>query len=333
MAELGPEFAAALQAACEAGAAAASAALSDSFGGRFKWSVGACCAYEGTVPSEVVGPGLGILLNLPAGSALLFIPESVGWIPAWYAAPDTSGAAKLSVLAQQLGRAILPDTADKVDFPPQRVERLDVTLVQGKIAAQAEVLPLHITCEEKAAVAWLVWPLTDPANAFGAPDESESRAAMQSLEPSAEPPAEPPAVLPTTAKGTRPENTVPPTGQSTLQQLLRYQGLEDGLRLLPNYARSLLKVQVPVIVTLAEVKQPVAKILEICPGTIIQFDKSCDEMLTLEVGGCNVALGEAVKIGDKFGLRVTGIALPIERFTTVRGKDLPASTATRRGIA
>ena len=72
------------------------------------------------------------------------------------------------------------------------------------------------------------------------------------------------------------------------------------------------------IVTLAETKQPIGRIVELGPGTIIQFDKSCEEMLSLQVGGQPVAEGEAVKVGDKFGIRLTSLKLPGERFVPVR---------------
>ena len=89
---------------------------------------------------------------------------------------------------------------------------------------------------------------------------------------------------------------------------------------LPTYARSLLKVQVPVSVKLAAKKQTVDEILKLGAGSIIQFDKSCDEMLEMQAGDHAIAEGEAVKVGDKFGLRVTSIILPDERFKAVRGK-------------
>ena len=38
----------------------------------------------------------------------------------------------------------------------------------------------------------------------------------------------------------------------------------------------------------------------------------------MEIGGLSVATGEAVKVGDKFGLRVNAMILPEERFTPVR---------------
>ncbi len=61
---------------------------------------------------------------------------------------------------------------------------------------------------------------------------------------------------------------------------------------LPNYSRSLLKIEVPVIVTLASKRQPLGRIIELGPGSIIHFSKSCEEMLDLEVGGQAVAQGE-----------------------------------------
>jgi len=96
--------------------------------------------------------------------------------------------------------------------------------------------------------------------------------------------------------------------------------LEDlTLETLPSFSRNLLRIKVPVMVTLAAKKQPVGKIIELLPGSIVQFSKSCEEMLELEVGGYPIALGECVKVGDKFGLRVTSIQLPGERFIGVGG--------------
>ena len=43
-------------------------------------------------------------------------------------------------------------------------------------------------------------------------------------------------------------------------------------------------------------------------------------MLDLDVGKRRVARGEAVKVGDKFGLRITSMVLPEERFEAVGGR-------------
>ncbi len=87
---------------------------------------------------------------------------------------------------------------------------------------------------------------------------------------------------------------------------------------LPPFSRNLLRIKVPVMVTLASKKQPVNKIVELLPGSIIQFNKACEDMLELEVSGHRIALGECVKVGDKFGLRVTSLILPDERFASIR---------------
>jgi flagellar motor switch/type III secretory pathway protein FliN len=103
------------------------------------------------------------------------------------------------------------------------------------------------------------------------------------------------------------------------------QDIGDAIAKLPSYVRSLLKVEVPVRVTLAATKLSLQRILDLSPGVILQFNKSCDEPLTLEVGEQVVALGEAVKVGDRFGLSIKSISMPAERFWVV-GKQ---STAVR----
>ena len=72
---------------------------------------------------------------------------------------------------------------------------------------------------------------------------------------------------------------------------------------LPVYARGLLKIRVPVRVTLAAQRKSIQEIIELGPGSIVKFDKTCDEPLELSVGDRPIATGEVVKVGDKFGLR------------------------------
>ena len=94
---------------------------------------------------------------------------------------------------------------------------------------------------------------------------------------------------------------------------------------LPAYTRSLLRIEVPVVVTLAANKQSIRRILELGPGTLLHFNKPCDEPLSLLIGQCQVAVGEAVKVGEKFGLRITSMVLPEEKFAPVRGKSTEPS--------
>jgi flagellar motor switch protein FliN/FliY len=84
-------------------------------------------------------------------------------------------------------------------------------------------------------------------------------------------------------------------------------GMEEELRGFPTYARELLKIRMPVQVTLASQRKSIQEITELGPGSIIKFDKTCNEPLELSVGDRPLAHGEVVKVGDKFGLRISGL--------------------------
>jgi flagellar motor switch protein FliN len=84
-------------------------------------------------------------------------------------------------------------------------------------------------------------------------------------------------------------------------------GIEAELNGLPKHARSLLQVTVPLQVTLASQRKSVQEIIELGPGSILKFDKTCDQPLELYLGSRALAQGEVVKVGDKFGLRIRGL--------------------------
>ena len=77
--------------------------------------------------------------------------------------------------------------------------------------------------------------------------------------------------------------------------------------------RNLLSLEVPVSVILAELDMPIELILETKIGTIIEFDVSFDSDLMLNVADEQVAKGQAVKIGENFGFRVTSVKSVEER--------------------
>lgn len=94
-------------------------------------------------------------------------------------------------------------------------------------------------------------------------------------------------------------------------------GPDIDLSHLPLHTRSLLKIRVAVRVTLARQRRPIQEIMELGPGTLVKFEKTYDEPLELSVGDLPIAQGEAVKVGDKFGLRIGKIIRPHERFKSV----------------
>lgn len=81
-----------------------------------------------------------------------------------------------------------------------------------------------------------------------------------------------------------------------------------------EYWKSLLRIEAELAVVLADEKMPVAKILQLVPGVMIPFEKTCEAPLTIEVDGIAIAQGEVVKVGDKFGLRIQEILDRDERW-------------------
>ena len=69
----------------------------------------------------------------------------------------------------------------------------------------------------------------------------------------------------------------------------------------------ILRLEVPVIVKLAERRLNMGEVLRLGNGAIIEFAKANDEPLELLINNKTIALGEAVKVGENFGLRVTQI--------------------------
>lgn len=86
----------------------------------------------------------------------------------------------------------------------------------------------------------------------------------------------------------------------------------DGARGKADVSR-LLGLALEMRVVLAERKMPVDSVLAIHPGTIIEFEVPFDAELVLYAGDRPIAVGQAVKVGENFGLRVTNIGTVSER--------------------
>jgi flagellar motor switch protein FliN len=71
--------------------------------------------------------------------------------------------------------------------------------------------------------------------------------------------------------------------------------------------RRILKLQVPVIVKLAERKLSMSEVMRLGTGAIIEFSKSSEEPLELMVNNKTIAVGQTVKVGENFGLKVSKI--------------------------
>ena len=82
---------------------------------------------------------------------------------------------------------------------------------------------------------------------------------------------------------------------------------------MPTSPQAILGLKVPLIVSIATRRASVDEILALGPGAILEMDKPADEMLDVLVNNKNIASGTAVKVGEKFGIRVNEIGTPEER--------------------
>lgn len=311
MPELTPQIVEEVMAACAAGEAEATEALRRALDAPLTLKIGQPGPFSLAPPPEnLAGPGLVLVLTVGSSAALVVIPQSSGLLSPWCFEPDKTGQAKLSTLAMELGGNLLPESVMPEDFAAACVKNMADALLRGGVADGATRVPLELSVEGEArGTASLIWPITSPAEVLKEP--AETSVSPNPSEPLAVPaPAAPAAqAAPASPRSPTPK-TATPKPPPKLQTL--------SSRDLPPYARSLLRIEVPVVVTLAQKRQPLGRIIEIGPGSIIQFEKSCEEMLDLSVGNRLIASGEAVKVGDKFGLRITTITPPDERFYAIQ---------------
>lgn len=75
----------------------------------------------------------------------------------------------------------------------------------------------------------------------------------------------------------------------------------------PAEVKRLLRVRVPVIARLAERPMTIGEIRNFSVGAIIEFEKSVDDDLDMYIRNRCIGKGTAVKVGDRFGMRVTAV--------------------------
>ncbi|MBN1765416.1 MAG: FliM/FliN family flagellar motor switch protein [Sedimentisphaerales bacterium] len=74
-----------------------------------------------------------------------------------------------------------------------------------------------------------------------------------------------------------------------------------------NQLKRILFMKVPVIVKIVQKTMTMQNILKLNIGSVIQFDKDAYELIDLMVNNSTIGLGQPVKIGEKFGIKITNI--------------------------
>lgn len=75
-----------------------------------------------------------------------------------------------------------------------------------------------------------------------------------------------------------------------------------------------LDIPVQLSVELGRTKLPIKQVLELKPGSVVELDSVSGEPIDVLVNGYLVAQGEMVVVNGKFGIRLTDVVTPSERF-------------------
>lgn len=292
MSELTPELGPKIIEAIATNAEEAAGALSRAFESEFVLKAGEPALYEPEASAEALaGGGLVFLFQFGDEGVAAALPASNGLVPEWVKSPDPTGESKLNTLAQELSMLLMPENLMAEIFEARWVDDIPVSFTQSEPSETAHGVTLELAAGETLGFLQMVWPIAKPTELYAKGSE-ETEEVQNSDESDVE--------------------------SQTSGEPLPYGGFFDNVpsdyRGLPPNTLSYMQVKLDVSVSLASKKQPISEIVELGPGAIISFNKSCNDLLEISVGDCPVAEGEAVKVGEKFGIRVRNMILPKEAF-------------------
>jgi flagellar motor switch protein FliN/FliY len=84
----------------------------------------------------------------------------------------------------------------------------------------------------------------------------------------------------------------------------------------PEDLDRVLDVRVELTVELGKRKVRIAEVLDLGPGSVIEFPKAAEDPLDILVNDQLIARGEAVVIGERYGVRITEVVSPNQRLQT-----------------
>ncbi|QDU79228.1 Flagellar motor switch protein FliN [Polystyrenella longa] len=226
-------------------------------------------------------PGLLVGMRVGNTGIVVVIPESFP-LPEWYREPNESQKARLGTIGMEWSMALLPEELMAEDFSSHPFDNLNSAIDLVTPDPEAQWIPLQATAEGGTPFTlYLVGPVSKPCLD---PKEVAQKATQE---------AKKEAVLEGMAYSD-------PSGAMT----------EEERR--TRMAR-VMKLKVDVSVRLAEKKIELSQLVAMAPGSLILFDKACEELLDMYVNNTPYCRGEVVKVGEHFGLKVNEVGFHMER--------------------
>lgn len=263
---------------CSENTAAIAESLNQCFDAGHRLAVGEPADWSSDeAPADLDGPGLLVCCRVGDTSLTCAIPATLP-LPDWYTDPGDSQRARLETLAMEWSMNLLPPEIECDQYSTTSQANLLKSLSQPAETDSATMLPIFV--DDQQSHLWVIWPLPATVGAADSATETAPEADREEQTPA-----------PAAESAAAPQPTSPPVPpQAAADPLARIRG-----------------INVPVIVKLAERRIEIEELLRLCPGTIVSFDKPCEDLLELMVSNQTYARGEAVKIGEKFGLKISEV--------------------------
>ena len=281
-----------------------------------------------SVPAELDGPGLAVTLTVTGQSMLCLIPASYP-LPEWYTHPGESEEARLQTLAMEWSMNLLPAELEAENFQSVAVENLRQIIVDSDSPDEATILELRARSSEVAdddAGTPTAEETSETADAGGEQSEEDDKPAAETEDGDAATTAGDARsrlflIWPVTNPALPTEQLVEAAAETAVPQNQAETGFPADApqpavpagRGLSMQARQVLGLPVTVVVRLAEKKVELGQLLSLTPGFLLTFNKPCEDLLDLYVNNQRYCQGEAVKIGEKFGLKITQVGVVDER--------------------
>jgi len=81
----------------------------------------------------------------------------------------------------------------------------------------------------------------------------------------------------------------------------------DNPKAMPPDLTAIFKLELPIVVEIGQRTLPLREVISLCPGTMIELDKPAEDDLGIFVNDRPIGVGQVVKVGENFGIRVNRI--------------------------
>ena len=256
-----------------------------------------------SLSAELDGPGLVTAIEVGEQAMVCLIPASLP-LPAWYLEPSESEQSRLQTLAMEWSINLLPEDLTAGQFSTVALTNIkhEVTSWEPcEWAAAIELLVHEEPADEKSSDA-------EASAAEAETDETETGDVVNDESSSAGAP--PVAVLYLVWPVSKPPFPSEEEASSAVESVPQESAAEQPAPRVSKHSQLLRKLPVTISVRLAEKKIEVGTLLSLTPGALIT---SCEDLLELCINDRCYCQGEAVKIGEKFGLKINSIGVVEQR--------------------